>query len=244
MPLVILILGAAASIANMIVRARGASWLAFTLKTISGALFCILGFMGLYHIVVSFDSPALGQLAALGVLVCIGLFFGLLGDIVLSLKDLVPSMFDKFLTWGFVLFALGHVAFIAGLIRGWDTPFPWVPIGICAVVVLGFVVCEKVLKLDFGNFKWVVAGYGVLLTMLPSMGFFTLAFGTHPEATISGALVQPLIMAIAGISFMISDLVLAWTYFGPQKDRPWEHVTCYVFYYLAQFAIAGSLLFV
>jgi len=214
---------------NMAVRMRGASWSAFILKTVCGVLFCVLGVAGYLHV----RSLGSDQMA-LGILIMTGLAMGLLGDVSLALKDLVKPRYDRFLLGGFLLFAAGHVAYIAALIIGWETPFPWVPIFICAGLAIGFVICDRVLRLNFGRFKWVVAAYGVLLMMLPAMGFFTMATG-------STASPQPGIMAAAGVSFLISDLVLAWTYFGRGQDRPWEHVLCYVFYYAAQFGIAAAL---
>ena len=227
--------------ANMLVRLRGPSRAAFTLKTASGVLFCVLGAAGLWHV---------GRLPAgadhdrwwtLGVLVVVGLVCGLGGDIALGLKDLVRHAYNRFLMAGFILFALGHIAYVAGLLLGWQTPFPWVPIVVCALIGVAFVVSDRVLRLHFGRFKWVVATYATLLSLLPAMGFFTLATGAHPAGV--AVLVQPTIMAVVGVCFVISDLILAWAYFGPSQDRGWEHTVCYVFYYAAQFGIAASLFF-
>jgi len=236
-------LGLVLVVANMAVRTSGASWLAFALKTACGVVFCALGLTAFLRLGGRYPGLDARPVTDLGVLILIGLAFGLLGDISLSLKDLFAGAYNRYLFGGFLLFAAGHVAYIAALIRGWHTPFPWVPIVVCAVLAIGFVVSDRVLHLKFGRFKWVVAGYGVLLALLPAMGFFTMATGTHPAGS-PGILVQPTVMAVAGVCFLVSDLVLAWTYFGSSKDRGWEHVVCYLFYYAAQFGIAASLLWV
>jgi len=219
-------------LANMVVRSRGASWLAVGLKTLCGVCFCALGTAGALHL--WGGSPRIRQMA---VLILIGLVLGLLGDVSLAVKDLVKA-YDGFLLGGFGFFALGHLAYIIALGRAGQPPFPWAPVLICAVLAAAYVGFSKHLKLDFGKLFLVVGVYSFLVLMLPAMGFFTAATGVGPSRPGLG---QPGIMGVAGVCFLISDLVLAWTYFGPGKDKGWEHVVCYVFYYAAQFGIAGSL---
>ena len=48
---------------------------------------------------------------------------------------------------------------------------------------------------------------------------------------------------IGGVLFVISDLILSGTYFGVGKNRPVDIITNHVSYYLAQFVIASSILF-
>ena len=241
MVIALAVVSVAAVFANMLLRLRGPSWSAFACKTASGVLFCVFGGVGLWRIGHLPPGTDRDGWWALAVLVAVGLVGGLGGDIALALKDLVKSAYNRCLMLGFILFALGHVAYVAGLLLGWRTPFPWVPILVCGLIAVAFVVSDKVLHLNFGRFKWVVATYATLLAMLPAMAFFTLATGTHPLG--ADVLVQPAIMAAAGVCFVFSDLILAWTYFGPSQDRGWEHTLCYVFYYAAQFGIAASLLF-
>ena len=223
--------------ANMAVRARGASWLAVGLKSACGVCFCVLGAAGVAHI-----WSGTARVRELGVLILVGLVLGLLGDVSLAMKDLVKT-YDAFFLAGFGFFALGHLAYIIALGRGWGTLIPWVPILICAVLATAYVVFSKQLKLDFGKMAGVVGVYSFLVLMLPAMGFFTAATGVRPSVAIlqQGSVQQPTIIAVAGVCFLISDLILAWTYFGPGKDKGWEHVLCYIFYYAAQFGIAASL---
>ena len=222
--------------ANMAVRARGASWLAVELKTACGVCFCVLGVAGLIHVWGDI------RFRELGVLILAGLVLGLLGDLSLALKDLVKGGYDALFLAGFGFFALGHVAYIIGLGTGWGTLFPWVPILICAALAAAYVLFSKQLKLNFGKMAVVVGVYSFLVLMLPAMGFFTSMTGVGPSQAIlqQQGMRQPTIIAIAGLCFLVSDLILAWTYFGPGKDKGWEHVLCYIFYYAAQFGIAAS----
>ena len=225
-------------VANMAVRARGASWLAVGLKTLCGVCFCVLGVAGVIHI---WGGEA--RVKQLGVLILAGLVLGLLGDVALAVKDLVNSQYDLVFLAGFGFFALGHLAYITAVGTGWSTPFPWVPILICAVLAAAYVLFSKQLKLDFGRMAGVVGVYSFLVLMLPAMGFFTMATGIGPSEAVlrEGGIGQPAIVAAAGLCFLVSDLILAWTYFGPGKDKGWENVLCYFFYYAAQFGIAASL---
>ena len=225
-------------VVNMAVRARGASWLAVGLKTLCGVCFCVLGIAGVIHI---WGGSARAK--QLGVLILIGLVLGLLGDVALAVKDLVNDRYDLVFLAGFAFFALGHVAYITAMVRGWMTPFPWVPILVCAVLAAAYVGFSKTLKLDFGKMAGVVGVYSFLVLMLPAMGFFTMETGIGPSQAVlqEGGLSQPAVVAAAGLCFLVSDLILAWTYFGPGKDKGWENVLCYFFYYAAQFGIAASL---
>jgi len=229
---------AALLLANMAVRARGPSRLAVGLKTLCGVCFCALGTAGVIHV-----WGGSIRVRELGALILTGLILGLLGDLSLALKDLVKDSYNGLFLAGFGFFALGHVAYIVALGTGWGTPFPWVPVFVCAILAAAYVLFSKQLKLDFGTMAWIVGVYSFLVLMLPAMGFFTSVAGVGPSRAIlqQGSVSQPAIIAVAGLCFLVSDLVLAWTYFGPGKDKGWEHVLCYVFYYAAQFGIAASL---
>jgi hypothetical protein len=238
-----------AVVANIIARTISASWLSFWLKTLCGVLFIALGLVGVAGIDSAYPPPEAMAFLSLDVCVITGLAFGLLGDVALGLKDQITSAYNALLFAGIILFGIGHIVYIAGLMRTYSTPFPWIPLLICLVIALGFVVLDRVLHLNFGKFKWAVAAYAALVTMLPAMGFFTVATGVSPRHLTTGDLLgpgmaQPLAMAVAGVCFLISDLVLAWTYFGSKPNRGWQHGLCYIFYYAAQFGIASSLLLV
>ena len=241
MGLAFAVIVAALLLANMAVRSRGASWTAVVLKTLCGVCFCVLGIAGVIHL---WGGTARGR--ELGALILTGLILGLLGDVSLALKDLVKDSYNGLFLAGFGFFALGHMAYIVALGRGWGTSFPWVPVLVCAVLAAAYILFSKQLKLDFGSMAWIVGVYSFLVLMLPAMGFFTMVTGTRPSQALlqQGSVSQPAIIAAAGLCFLVSDLILAWTYFGPGKDRGWEHVLCYIFYYAAQFGIAASLFWV
>jgi hypothetical protein len=180
--------------------------------------------------------------------VLFGQVSGLLGDYWLDMKDMHTKHHDTYVFAGFTSFLIGHLFFIAGLletygwqgdVHGWD----WEPLAIilggglalCAGVLLG----EKPMKLRYGKFKGITAGYSFVFGMSVATAFCCWRYGGLLH---SGKMTQPLIMAIGLVIFLLSDFVLSGTYFGKNKTRPIDYTLNYVFYYGGQFTIALSLL--
>ena len=109
-------------------------------------------------------------------------------------------------------------------------------VGVIAGLVIYF--GDKIMKLKYhGNYKLISALYGALL-------FFVTAFAFN-NSVLAGVKENLHLMAffIGGVFFIISDIILSGTYFGEGKDRPVDIVTNHVTYYIAQFIIASSILF-
>jgi hypothetical protein len=170
----------------------------------------------------------------LSMAVFIGLCFGLLGDIFLDQKDMYAEHKDTYTFAGFIAFMTGHFFFIAGLIftygPGWKTLLPGAAVGLA--VGFGCLLMAKPLKMDFGRFKLITVIYGFVLAFMVSTAFACYAVDKE---------MQPLLMGIGGISFLLSDLILSQTYFGKGHVKPLDYVLNYVLYYGAQFTIALSL---
>jgi hypothetical protein len=229
-PVGLAVVGGLLVIPNTILRVQGATLLSLLVKTVCGVVFVLTAVTAiLSHPAIAADHRWL----RLGLCLVVGLVLGLLGDVWLALKELSPEAYDAYLFLGMLFFGLGHVAFIAGLL--WtspEAPPQLLVAGILAAAVAGSVfLAEQRLRLDFGHFRWVAAGYGFTLCFMGALAWLT-----------AGAGVQPRVMGVGGLLFALSDFVLAFAYFGPGKDKPWSHALCYVFYYGAQFTIALSLL--
>ena len=180
-----------------------------------------------------------GCMHIMGVLIILGLIFGLLGDIWLDLKYVYPEHDDIFTYAGFASFSVGHILFIAGMLlryRPEGKPlYIIVPILLAILVSAGNIMMEKVMKLDFGKMRKIVFGYGAIL--------FSTVLVSGSMALYHGWQVTTLnIIFIGSILFALSDLVLSGTYFGG-KERPVDIILNYLTYYPAQFLIAFSLLF-
>lgn len=173
-------------------------------------------------------------------LIIMGLLFGLLGDIWLDLKWVYPKDNDTYTFAGFLAFAVGHILFLTGLISKFATTDTWlyvvIPIVASIVISLGNVMLEKPMKMKYGKFKLITFIYGAILfsMTLVSLGL-SIATG-FSEMTV-------VFMFIGGVLFLLSDLILSGTYFGEGKDRPIDIILNHVLYYVAQFVIAASLIF-
>ncbi|MDR1238139.1 MAG: lysoplasmalogenase [Propionibacteriaceae bacterium] len=237
--------GVALVVVNIFRRVRAADFPALMLKTGCGVMFILTAAAALVTTREALSMPNL----LLGMTVVLGLFFGLLGDVWLGVKELArPEHYDGYFKAGFGSFGLGHLCFVAGMLLvyrpGWLSIAGSVLLAtiIPAVLVFG----AKWLRLDFGDFKWIAAGYGFLLCWTTAVGFISAYLGTQPGAIAAYSccypILQPELMGIGGAAFLVSDLILAAVYFGGLNDSRWAHAGCYIFYYGAQFTIALSLL--
>jgi len=171
----------------------------------------------------------------LGILV--GQIFGLLGDYWLDMKD----MFDKkhhdgYVFTGFSSFLICHLFFIAGLLKTYGAGAQTLLfIAGAGLLLCAFVLAtEKPMKLNYGKFKGITAGYSAVFGMSIAAALFSWLY--------AGRGTQALVMCIGLVVFLLSDLVLSGTYFGEGKDKPIDITLNYLFYYGAQFTIALSLL--
>lgn len=179
-------------------------------------------------------------LQPLGGFVCLGLVFGLLGDVWLDLKYVFPDADEPFTFAGFASFGIGHILFCLGLARqyahaGMGAIF-WLPLLLALLTGVVIAAMEKPMKLRYGKFKPVVAGYGFLL--------FSTVLLSGALAVNEGFRCVSLNLFFAGaVLFAVSDLILSGTYFGEGRERPVDLLLNYLSYYPAQFLIAYSLLY-
>ena len=169
-----------------------------------------------------------------------GLIVGLLGDIFLDLKYVYPKD-DKLYTYaGFIVFGIGHILFVVGLLLQFYTNgnmhYFLIPIGGAILFVIINLLLEKPLKQSFKPYKLIVSIYAFLLAMNPLTSLMlNIYVGWNSTALI--------MLFIGGVLFAISDLVLSGTYFGEGHEKPIDFILNYITYYGAQFVIAFSLLF-
>lgn len=175
-----------------------------------------------------------------GFFVVIGLLFGLFGDIWLDLKFVYRQDEEIHTFAGFLAFAAGHLLFIYGLIRYFGDFSK--PLYIILPIVLGIllgcatVLGAKLMKLEYGKYKAISMFYASILISMTLLSGSLALMNSFEEMTLN-------LMFAGGIFFLISDLILSGTYFGEGKDRPVDIITNHVTYYIAQYLIASSLLF-
>ena len=184
---------------------------------------------------------AMGKPSLYSALIVAGLVCGILGDIWLDMKFMYRQD-EKFLTnAGFISFACGHFFYTAAIITGAAPSFKAISLlpslAIAVIASLAVYFGEKLMKLNYGSYKMISALYGGLLFFVTVLGLFTCIFSGFSQNK------HLFVFFIGGVLFVISDLILSGTYFGEGKNRPVDIVTNHIAYYLAQFVIATSILF-
>lgn len=199
-------------------------------KTILSFLFIVLALVATYNS---------NKFSLFNLFVILGLVCGLIGDILLDLKNIDLDRTFGYTYGGFVAFGVGHIMFITGLIityfRG-NALYIIFPI-ILDIIISGItLLMEKPLKLKYGSMKPTVFMYALCL-----FGTFSISLSLAIQ---NGFAITSLNMFVIGsVLFAISDLVLSGTYFGEGKERPIDFILNYVTYYGAQYVIAFLLLF-
>lgn len=166
-----------------------------------------------------------------------GLLFGLLGDVALGLKYSAPDQEDLWVKCGFASFEIGHFFYIAATI---------VAVGFCtqnfiSAIAVGFLASlivifgEKPMKLNYGPLKALSAEYAAVLFFTTALALFN-ACTTHNLGL--------LIMGIGLASFAASDLVLSKMFFGTEGENPRYVITNLFLYYVGQYVIALSPLWI
>lgn len=166
----------------------------------------------------------------------VGLIFGLIGDILLDLKRLYNQDKVTYLNYGMLVFGLGHIMYFMALGNryGFEGPFigkTFIALGVAlavsAVIVFG---AAKLMKLEFGEFKWQSFAYSTVLVFVAVLSLLLSA--QHDSMWF---------MTAGLIAFFASDLVLSTQYFGGREENNLLIIINHVLYYGAQVLIVGEL---
>lgn len=176
---------------------------------------------------------------SIGLLIVGGLVLGLVGDIVLDLKVMYPQQSNQYFIAGTSAFSLGHCFYFlaAVLYNSTISPetLPWnilASFGVALLLSAIIMLSSKKMNMHFGKMLYIVIIYSVILTFMMSY-------------SIAVAIFSPIFWIFAGgmIAFLLSDLVLSMQYFGGRHEKVWIYVN-HILYYLAQCALAFSVLYI
>ncbi len=200
--------------------------LALYLKTLASVAFVALG------CVMFLKFSSFGYKSAF---VILGLICGLAGDILLDFKVVKKEKSDIFLNLGMLAFGLGHAFYFTFLILALPAFNVWALIASLGsaliLTILIMIFGPRLMKLDFGKFKWQTAAYSFILS-------FVMIYA------ITCAIFTPSFWLIAiglGLIF-VSDLILSPMYFGDKANDKLYCILNHAVYYLGQIAIALSCL--
>lgn len=169
-----------------------------------------------------------------GLLIVVGLVFGMLGDIYLDQKWVYPKDMKQYLYAGFICFGIGHLFYIPALVTTAHISMKLmiIPVIVGVVVAVGNLLLEKPMKQKFGEYKTIVTVYSFILAAMVATAVVAAFVSKHPAF---------IVYAIGSVLFLVSDLVLSPMYFGEGKNTPTNFIVNHVTYYLGQYMIAFSV---
>ena len=202
------------------------------IKAVSSMCFILTG---LFAMVENTNCPKI-----VGALVVAGSVWGMLGDIALDLKYVFKKYEEQYLKAGFSSFGVGHIFYTAALLSAFGFNEKCIVFGVIGVILnIFFVYLSKpLLKVNIGKFK------PITITYMSVLGF---VHGMSVGYAFFDFSVPKLLVAIGFTFFFVSDLLLSGLYFGTTTKQRTSRPTIilnHVCYYLAQFILAVSLLFI
>ncbi len=216
--------GAIISIIFSVIRTKGDCVKSLMLKIVSGLLFLLTAI---------FAVMANSGVYAYGLLIIMGGVCGLAGDIVLDLRRMYSVDAFAYQISGFIFFMIGHVFYNIAFI--YQNKMGWLPVVICAAIGVLISVGNSLISKAKLSTRIIMLVYVVLLTMTCCTAIYA-AFTSKTAGMVMAA--------IGGVLFLASDAILGRSLFGKGfGSRAWR-IFINVSYYVAQFLIVGSILFI
>lgn len=169
-----------------------------------------------------------------GRLIVIGLVLGLIGDVLLNLRNVLEGKKSMLVfALGILAFLSGHFLYIAALIGCNSGILPWA-LGLTAVIsVVAIPPLMKRITAPSKGLK--IFGY-VYLVIVIAMFFCAAVL-----LCMAGATTLTLLFAIGALLFMVSDFIMIYYSFG-KKIKPLRAINL-LSYYFGQLLIALTILF-
>ncbi|MCR5640234.1 MAG: lysoplasmalogenase [Lachnospiraceae bacterium] len=216
------------------------------LKTAASTSFLMMAMLSIFGLPILTVNPELAAPEVLTPNHCYlffveaGMVLGLLGDVWLALKNFSRKSKETYTLAGFICFGFAHIFYLIGLIAFYGDPTK--PFFVIWPIALGMFLGAVVgvfggrVGLRFGHFKKVVILYGSMVASMALMGG-SLAFMYNFQLKTLN------FMFVGGFCFLISDLILAGTYFGHGKYKARYVIGNNLFYFGALALIATSVYF-
>lgn len=207
-------------------------------KMVVSLFFIMTAFFGLNHVM---TTTADMTVLKYGLMLVMGLVFGLLGDIYLDQKWVYPADDEKYLYAGFAVFAVGHFFYVSAMIMKAGLSFVHILIAVALAFVIAIVngLLEKPSKLDYGKFRKIVFLYSAVVGLTMTTAGVALVATYMAEGNLV-LCVPYIVFTLAGGLFLISDIILSGQYFGP-RNTPVNFVLNHVTYFVAQYMIALTI---
>lgn len=250
-------LGLISLIAFLIKRDKKSSIVAIALKTVTSLMFISAAVASAIYSMHSNPSTDFSRLVPVGLFV-LGLVFGMVGDILLDFKIYFKALNMRFLCLdhdtdvlmltGMSSFGFGHILYITALaILNSSSLINLLyscAIGLALIALVMFM-SIKVMKMDFRKFLISSIIYGFLLGTFVIYSLFNV---------VGNPSIENILLLVGSIFFIVSDLILSITYFSKKEDyeksgmfnpeSKFMIIANHVTYYVAQFLIAISIMFI
>ena len=192
------------------------------LKGLASLMFVLIG----YKAYTTTGNPFNGKLL-------VGLVFGMIGDILLNLRYLIPKMNQKIFLAGIVAFLIGHIMYLLALIPQAQHVWIWYCViagALVAAALLAYIFKTMEVKKAFKIFGVFYLGAVFIMTAIAiGIAVFT------PSR-------RAIIYAIGAVLFTLSDVVLIFnTFSGVTKFS--LRITNLTLYYVGQLLIALSMFY-
>lgn len=198
---------------------------ALWLKLLASLCFMALTVISLFTEGVGYDEFWL--------VVTLGLFFGMLGDVLLAFRHIFEKHYELCFTVGAVSFVLEHLLFIGY--------FVWVNQNIVPIATLCFIISFA--TATFVLAKTRVKGGRLQIGLYVYIAIVCLMSATAVATAIKQPSIGNLMFAIGSLCFVASDTTICVYNFSEYKDFKWMILLHYL-YYPAQLLIALSVMFV
>ncbi len=230
--IILLVVGAAMSVIFIVSKVINYSLKTIIFKTIASLIFVALGIV---CFCLNPNGPFLFKLFTV-----LGLFFGMLGDLLLGFKYITTKTKNIWILAGMFAFAFGHISFILALFLGFyvqgQVLYAILPFVTSFVISGLYLIFAPKLGINFGKMLPFGIFYLLCLTSMVSTALYM--------NILHGFSIVTLVMFFIGaLNFIASDFMLTGAYFKPGKrSKPYMAIYS-VFYYVAQFVIAFSIFF-
>ena len=231
--IILLVLGAAMSTVFIVSKVTNYSLKTIVFKTIASLFFIALG-------IVTFCLTPGYFLFKLFTL--LGLIFGMLGDVFLGFKYITTGKAQKiWILTGMFAFAFGHICYATGLLTQFYIPgnvlFIILPFVLPIAIISIYMVVAKRVGINFGKGMFFFGlFYLYCLTTMVSTSLSMVCLHKFSITTL-------VMFFPAALCFMASDFMLTGNYFKAGTRTKAYRAIYSVFYYVAQFVIAFSILF-
>ncbi len=184
-----------------------------------------------------------------GVLILIGMIFGLLGDVWLDLKYVHKEYSEAYTFAGMITFLVGHLFYIAGILVVYPEIIPWQIIlaflGAVAVTIFTRFLGRKK-EYNYGKFNGLVFVYSIItmfiVTLCLNVRNYFVFLPMLQGADTPEFFGKFVLMTAATVLFALSDLVLSYIYFLKDGNTSKNVIINHSLYYAAQLILALSIL--